>query len=122
MNTLPLPCQVIGIVVASSAEQARQAASLVCVTYGPHPSPPVYTIDSAIAAGSFFDGSTTGGISTDHELEAGADVEAVFKEDGVVRGGGGGGLKERVVRVCVCVWGGHAGRNDSNPPSPCIPI
>jgi hypothetical protein len=59
----------------------------VSITYAPHPSPPVYTIDGAIAAASFFDGSTTGGITTDHELEAGPDVEAVFKEEGVVREG-----------------------------------
>jgi len=76
--------QVIGIVAASTAEQARHASSLVSVSYAPHPSPPVYTIDAAIASRSFFDGSTTGGISTDHQIEAGVVVEEALKEEGLV--------------------------------------
>ena len=70
---------------AATLEQARAAAQLVSITYADHPDPPIYTIDAAIAAKSFFDGSTTGGITTDHELESGPNVDKALTEDGLVR-------------------------------------
>ena len=49
--------QVIGVAVADSIEAARAAAEAVAVEYGDPWEPPIYTIDAAVAAGSFFDGT-----------------------------------------------------------------
>jgi len=87
--------QVIGVAVADSIEAARAAAEAVAVEYGDPWEPPIYTIDAAVAAGSFFDGtrgdertswSRTGaalGITTAHDLEAGRDIDEAFAEEGL---------------------------------------
>ena len=75
--------QVIGIVIADSAEEARVAAAKVHVGYGP-PSAgvtPCYTIADAIEHKSFFDKAPFG---TDHDLEHGQSVEAALAEPGLV--------------------------------------
>ena len=80
--------QVIGIVVALDAEQARLAAGKVAVTYGPPPAgvTPCYTIEDAIAAESFFDGTgkTPSYTDTRHDLEAGPPVAEALSEPGLV--------------------------------------
>lgn len=75
--------QVIGIVVAETAEQARVGASLVKVTYGPPPPEikPSYTIADAVANSSFFDYDW---FSTKHDLESGPDIDVALAADGLV--------------------------------------
>ena len=70
--------QVIGIVVAATAEEARVASTLVKVGYGPPPPGvvPCYTIDDAIANKSFFD---TAPFGTDHDLENGPSVDEALR-------------------------------------------
>ncbi|MDP2434453.1 MAG: molybdopterin-dependent oxidoreductase [archaeon] len=45
--------QIIGIVVCDDERDARKAASLIKITYSEPPTQPLYTIQEAIAAGSF---------------------------------------------------------------------
>lgn len=74
--------QVIGLVVAESAEAARQAAALVRITYGVLAGvTPCYTIDEAIACNSYYE---TPPFDSHHELENGPDVDTVLSEPGLV--------------------------------------
>ena len=75
--------QVIGVVVAASAEEARKAAAKVQVGYGPPPAgvTPCYTIADAIEHKSFFD---EGPFSTDHDLEHGTSVDAALAKPGLL--------------------------------------
>ena len=76
--------QVIGIVVAETAELARIAATKVKVTYGPPPEGivPCYTIADSVANNSFFD---TGPFSTKHDLESGPDIDAALAAEGLTK-------------------------------------
>lgn len=73
--------QVVGLVVATSQEEARRAARLVNIEYGPPPDgvTPVYSIEDAVAAGSYYPSPFDKGI----DLERGPTIESALAEPGV---------------------------------------